>query len=70
MILLTSHSLSVMIFSAISIGYVLVASTASLVGLGWSLGTFESILFGILIGVGVDFVLHFGHAYTLVSDIF
>ncbi len=25
---------------------------------------FESILFGVLIGVGVDFVLHFAHAYT------
>ena len=25
---------------------------------------FESILFSILIGVGVDFVLHFAHAYT------
>ena len=38
MILLTSHSISVMLFSAVSIGYVLVASTASLVSLGWTIG--------------------------------
>ena len=38
MILLTSHSILVMLFSAVSIGYVLVASTASLVSLGWTIG--------------------------------
>ena len=38
MVLLTSKSATIMLFSAISIGYVLVASCACLVGLGWSLG--------------------------------
>jgi len=65
MILLTSHSVLIMIFAAISIAYVLVASSACLVGLGWTLGLFESILFSLLIGIGCDFVLHFGHAYTM-----
>lgn len=64
MILLTSQSVTVMVFSAISIAYVLVASTACFIGLGWTLGLFESILFSIVIGIGCDFVLHFGHAYT------
>ena len=70
MIFITSQSISVTIFAAVSVGYVLVASTASLVALGWQLGMFESVLFGILIGVGSDFVLHFGHAYTLVREYF
>ena len=37
-ILLTSQSLSVTLLSTISIGYVLVATIACLVGLGWTLG--------------------------------
>lgn len=45
MILLTSQSILVAIYAAISILYVLVASTACLVSLGWELGVFESILF-------------------------
>lgn len=64
MIILTSHSATIMLLSVISIGYVLVATCACLVSLGWSLGLFESILFSIVIGIGCDFVLHFGHAYT------
>ena len=30
---------------------------------------FESILFSILIGIGVDYVLHFGHAYSAIPGI-
>ena len=37
------------------------------VGLGWELGFLESILFAILIGISCDFVIHFGHAYTMYS---
>ena len=69
MILLTSLSIRIVVFSAISIIYVLVASSACLVGLGWELGLFESILFALLIGIGCDFVLHFGHAYTMFPGI-
>mmetsp|Transcript_10284 Transcript_10284/g.22249 ORF Transcript_10284/g.22249 Transcript_10284/m.22249 type:complete len:419 (+) Transcript_10284:1-1257(+) len=65
MILLTSRSVTVMLFSAVSIAYVLAASSACLIGLGWTLGVFEIVLFSLLIGIGCDFVLHFGHAYTL-----
>lgn len=38
-------------FAAIAIVYVLVAATACLVGMGWSLGFLESVLFAILIGI-------------------
>merc|ERR1712008_394226 len=43
---------------------ILVSVTAMLVGFGWSLGFLESICFSILIGVSVDFVIHFNHAYV------
>merc|ERR1712232_5236 len=32
--------------------------------MGWTLGFLESICFAILIGVSVDFVIHFSHAYA------
>jgi len=69
MILLTSRSASMMLFSAISIAYVLLAASACVIGLGWKLGIFESVLFGVLIGVGCDFVLHFSHTYTMLPGV-
>ena len=64
-ILLSCRSIELLLFSCISILYVLVAATASLAGMGWSLGIFESLLFGLLVGLGSDFVLHFTHAYSM-----
>lgn len=65
-ILSTSRSLTLAFFSGISILYVLVAATASLAAMGWSLGLFESILFAILVGLGSDFIMHFAHAYSMI----
>ena len=64
-ILLSCRSIELLLFSCTSILYVLVAATASLAAMGWSLGVFESILFGLLVGLGSDFVLHFTHAYSM-----
>jgi hypothetical protein len=60
----SSRSLVLTLFATITIGYVLTSVTATLVGLGWTLGFLESICFAILIGVSVDFVIHFCHAYA------
>jgi 5-methyltetrahydrofolate--homocysteine methyltransferase len=62
-VLFASRSLVLTVFSAVSILYVLAATTSSLVAAGWSLGFLESICFAILIGISCDFVIHFGHAY-------
>ena len=64
-ILFSSRSFLLTLFSTLTIGYVLTSVTATLVALGWTLGFLESICFAILIGVSVDFVIHFSHAYTL-----
>ena len=64
-ILLSTRSVTLMLFSDISILYVLVAATASLAGMGWTLGIIESILFATLVGIGSDFILHFAHAYSM-----
>jgi len=62
-VLIASRSFILTLFSSISILYVLVATTATLVALGWTLGFLESICFAILIGISCDFVIHFSHAY-------
>jgi hypothetical protein len=63
-LLLSSRSFVLTTFATLTIGYVLVSVTAMLVGIGWTLGFLESICFAILIGVSVDFVIHFSHAYA------
>ncbi|CAB9514430.1 dispatched homolog 1 [Seminavis robusta] len=63
-ILISSRSLVMTLFSVLSIGYVLASVTAMMVAVGWDLGFLESICFAILIGVSVDFVIHFSHAYV------
>jgi hypothetical protein len=64
-ILFSSRSIVLTIFSAVTIGYVLASVTATLVALGWTLGFLESICFAILIGISCDFVIHFTHAYSM-----
>lgn len=62
-VLFSSRSLILTLFTFACILYVLAATTASLVGLGWELGFLESICFAIMVGISCDFVIHFGHAY-------
>jgi predicted RND superfamily exporter protein len=66
-ILFSSRSLLLTVFSTLTIGYVLTSVTATLVALGWTLGFLEAICFAILIGVSVDFVIHFSHAYSILE---
>merc|ERR1712003_312260 len=60
----SSKSLVLTLFSVIGIAFVLTSVTALMVGIGWTLGFLESICFSVLIGVSVDFVIHFSHAYS------
>jgi len=62
-VILSSRSLVLTLVSAVTIFFILVVSSATLVGLGWELGFLESVCFSILIGISCDFVIHFGHAY-------
>ena len=63
-ILVSSRSFVLTFFATVSIGYVLTSVTATLVAMGWTLGFLEAICFAILIGISVDFVIHFSHAYS------
>jgi 5-methyltetrahydrofolate--homocysteine methyltransferase len=63
-IFLSSRSFVLTLFATLTIFYVLCSVTSTLVALDWTLGFLESICFAILIGVSVDFVIHFCHAYA------
>ena len=62
--LLSSRSVVLTVFTTATIFYILVSVTTFLIAFGWTLGFLESICFSILIGVSVDFVIHFTHAYV------
>jgi len=64
-ILLSSKSISMTVFATITILYILTSVTSMLSAIGWTLGFIESVCFSILIGVSVDFIIHFAHAYVL-----
>lgn len=66
-VLFSSKSFVLSMVSSLSIIYVLGATIASLVGMGWSLGFVESICIAILVGISCDFVIHFSHAYSFMS---
>jgi len=66
-VFVSSRSVMLTLFSVIAILYVLAATIASLVSLGWTLGFLESICIAILIGISCDFVMHFSHAYSHIT---
>jgi 5-methyltetrahydrofolate--homocysteine methyltransferase len=64
-IFVSSRSIAMTLFSVVSVGYILTSVAALMFAAGWTLGFLESICFAILIGISVDFVIHFSHAYTV-----
>ena len=63
-ILLATQSMTIMMLSIISTGYILLATISSVVLMGWTMGLFEAIFFSLVVGLGSDFVLHLALAYV------
>jgi hypothetical protein len=63
-IFLSSQSVVLTVFTTATILFILVSVTSLLTAFGWTLGFLECTCFSILIGVSVDFVIHFVHAYV------
>merc|ERR1712048_522073 len=55
------------LLASLSIASVLVSVTGTMVLIGWTLGSIESILIGIIAGFSVDYVVHLCHAYKTAS---
>merc|ERR1712226_1809933 len=53
--------------ASLSIAFVLISVTGTMVLIGWTLGSIESILIGIIAGFSVDYVVHLAHAYKTAS---
>lgn len=62
-LLISTRVLHIAFFASVSIVCVLVSVVGTMVMLGWSLGSIESILIGIIAGFSVDYVVHLAHAY-------
>ncbi|CAJ1966509.1 unnamed protein product [Cylindrotheca closterium] len=64
-LLFSTRVFHIAFFASISITSVLVSVVGTMVMLGWSLGSIESILIGIIAGFSVDYVVHLAHAYEI-----
>jgi hypothetical protein len=62
-LLAATRNLVVSSLSTVAIAVILAWTMGTVVWMGWRLGVMESTNIAILIGISVDFVVHFAHAY-------
>ena len=65
LLMVTSLNFIISIFSTITIGCIIMVTTAFLVLLGWQLNVLESITASIAVGLSVDFTAHYAIAYLI-----
>merc|ERR1712159_231451 len=63
-VLIATQQILVALASLFTIAGVLASVLGAMVGLGWELGTIESICLTILAGFSVDYVVHLAHAFV------
>jgi hypothetical protein len=63
-ILLATKSLMVAMVSVVSIAYVVACVIGAMVALGWALGFMESICITVVVGLAVDYMVHYGIAFA------
>mmetsp|Transcript_7578 Transcript_7578/g.11037 ORF Transcript_7578/g.11037 Transcript_7578/m.11037 type:complete len:1056 (+) Transcript_7578:163-3330(+) len=63
-IFIATRKLHLAFFATVSIFSVLISVIGAVTIAGWTLGVIEAILFGILAGFSVDYVIHLAHAYS------
>merc|ERR1711862_741200 len=66
-LLISTRVLHLALFASVSITCVLLSVVGTMVILGWTLGSIESTLIGIIAGFSVDYVVHLAHAYEIAS---
>ena len=62
-LLIGTGNVIITLYATISIFGVLTCVGATIYGMGWKLGFLEAVCFAILIGLSVDFIIHFAHMY-------
>lgn len=66
---LTSLNVLITIYAMLTITFIMLVTTASLVLLGWELNVLESVIITVSVGLSIDFTLHYGVAYRLAPDL-
>jgi len=66
-LLISTRVFHLALFASISIMSVLASVVGTMVMLGWTLGSIESTLIGIIAGFSVDYVVHLAHAYEIAN---
>ncbi|KAJ3436711.1 sterol-sensing domain [Anaeramoeba flamelloides] len=64
-ILIATNNLITSLLAIISIGGIVVTIIGMMVSLGWQLGVIESVSLTIIVGISVDYIVHFCHAYNI-----
>ncbi|KAJ3424454.1 sterol-sensing domain [Anaeramoeba flamelloides] len=64
-ILVSTDNLIISLLAIISIGGIVVTIIGMMVSLGWQLGVIESVSMTIIVGICVDYIVHFCHAYNI-----
>ncbi|KAJ3452766.1 sterol-sensing domain [Anaeramoeba flamelloides] len=64
-ILIATNNLIISFYALLSISGVVVTIVGMMVSLGWQLGIVESISLTIIVGISVDYIVHFCHAYNV-----
>jgi predicted RND superfamily exporter protein len=67
-LVVSTNSVPVGLFATLTIGGIVLTVLATMVGLGWELGTTESVSSVILIGFSVDYTVHIANAYQEAGD--
>ncbi|XP_071488227.1 protein dispatched homolog 1-like [Diadema antillarum] len=68
-VLLTTRNLVIVALVVLSIGGAVATTVASLVFAGWELNVFEASMLALIVGLSVDFTLHYGVAYLRASGV-
>ena len=64
-LLATILNIILALYAIITVAFAVFVTVASLVLLGWELNVFESVIMILAVGLCVDFIIHYGVAYSL-----
>ncbi|KAJ3427879.1 sterol-sensing domain [Anaeramoeba flamelloides] len=67
-LLVSTNNLLTSFFAFLSIGGVVVTIIGMIVSLGWQLGIIESTCLTVIVGISVDYIVHFCHAYEIAPE--
>ncbi|KAJ6228851.1 sterol-sensing domain [Anaeramoeba flamelloides] len=67
-LLISTNNLLTSFFSFLSIGGVVITIIGMIVSIGWQLGIIESTCLTVIVGISVDYIVHFCHAYEIAPE--